>query len=159
MVKSETLCERLVERLELGEPLSVIAKDKEFPNVSTIYKWCRKDKTLRERIMEARKQGVWTLLDKIAEEMQVPKTPQETHFLREKWGHLRWLSSKLLSDTFGDKQKVEQKIDNHLIISWSNGEKDERDIKTIESVVETLPGSSITKLPGTSSPNKEQGTN
>jgi hypothetical protein len=109
--------------------------------------------------MEARKQGVWTLLDKIAEEMQVPKTPQETHFLREKWGHLRWLSSKLLSDTFGDKQKVEQKIDNHLIISWSNGEKDERDIKTIESVVETLPGSSITKLPGTSSPNKEQGTN
>ena len=159
MVKSEALCERLVERLELGEPLSVIAKDKEFPNVSTIYKWCRKDKTLRERIMEARKQGVWTLLDKIAEEMQVPKTPQETHFLREKWGHLRWLSSKLLSDTFGDKQKVEQKIDNHLIISWSNGEKDERDIKTIESVVETLPGSSITKLPGTSSPNKEQGTN
>ena len=159
MVKSETLCERLVERLELGEPLSVIAKDKEFPNVSTIYKWCRKDKTLRERIMEARKQGVWTLLDKIAEEMQIPKTPQETHFLREKWGHLRWLSSKLLSDTFGDKQKVEQKIDNHLIISWSNGEKDERDIKTIESVVETLPGSSITKLPGTSSPNKEQGTN
>ena len=159
MVKSETLCERLVERLELGEPLSVIAKDKEFPNVSTIYKWCRKDKTLRERIMEARKQGVWTLLDKIAEEMQVPKTPQETHFLREKWSHLRWLSSKLLSDTFGDKQKIEQKIDNHLIISWSNGEKDERDIKTIESVVETLPGSSITKLPGTSSPNKEQGTN
>ena len=159
MVKSETLCERLVERLELGEPLSVIAKDKEFPNVSTIYKWCRKDKTLRERIMEARKQGVWTLLDKIAEEMQVPKTPQETHFLREKWGHLRWLSSKLLSDTFGDKQKVEQKIDNHLIVSWSNGEKDERDIKTIESVVETLPSSSITKLPGTSSPNKEQGTN
>jgi len=159
MVKSETLCERLVERLELGEPLSVIAKDKEFPNVSTIYKWCRKDKTLRERIMEARKQGVWTLLDKIAEEMQVPKTPQETHFLREKWGHLRWLSSKLLSDTFGDKQKVEQKIDNHLIISWSNGEKDERDIKTIESVVETLPSSSITKLPGTSSPNKERGTN
>ena len=159
MVKDETLCERLVERLELGEPLSVICKNKEFPNVSTIYKWCRKDKTLRERIMEARKQGVWTLLDKIAEEMQIPKTPQETHFLREKWGHLRWLSSKLLSDTFGDKQKVEQKIDNHLIISWSNGEKDERDIKTIESVVETLPGSSITKLPGTSSPNKEQGTN
>ena len=158
MVKSETLCERLVERLELGEPLSVIAKDKEFPNVSTIYKWCRKDKKLRERIMEARKQGVWTLLDKIAEEMQIPKTPQETHFLREKWGHLRWLSSKLLSDTFGDKQKVEQKIDNHLIITWGEP-KDEKNIKTIESVVETLPGSSITKLPGTSSPNKEQGTN
>ena len=144
MVKSEALCERLVERLELGEPLSVIAKDKEFPNVSTIYKWCRKDKTLRERIMEARKQGVWTLLDKIAEEMQVPKTPQETHFLREKWGHLRWLSSKLLSDTFGDKQKVEQKIDNHLIISW--GEPN-ADIKKVENVVDQVPSVDVKAIP------------
>jgi len=150
MVKSEALCERLVERLELGEPLSVIAKDKEFPNVSTIYKWCRKDKKLRERIMEARKQGVWTLLDKIAEEMQIPKTPQETHFLREKWGHLRWLSSKLLSDTFGDKQKVEQKIDNHLIISWGTP-NDEKNIKTIESVVDPLPSSNIKAISGTGS--------
>ena len=144
MVKSEALCERLVERLELGEPLSVIAKDKEFPNVSTIYKWCRKDKTLRERIMEARKQGVWTLLDKIAEEMQVPKTPQETHFLREKWGHLRWLSSKLLSDTFGDKQKVEQKIDNHLIISW--GEPN-ADIKKVENVVAQISCVDVKAIP------------
>lgn len=79
--------------------------------------------------------------------------------MREKWSHLRWLSSKLLSDTFGDKQKVEQKIDNHLIISWSNGEKDERDIKTIESSMEALSSTPIKKLPGTSSSNKEQGTN
>ena len=152
MVKSETLCERLVERLELGEPLSVIAKDKEFPNVSTIYKWCRKDKTLRERIMEARKQGVWTLLDKIAEEMQVPKTPQETHFLREKWGHLRWLSSKLLSDTFGDKQKVEQKIDNHLIISW--GEPN-ADIKKVENVVDQISSVDVKAIPGASTSDKK----
>jgi len=160
MVKSEALCERLVERLELGEPLSVICRDKKkFPNVSTIYKWCRTDEKLRDRIMNARRQGVWTNLDKIAEEMQVPKTPQETHFLREKWSHLRWLSSKLLSDTFGDKQKVEQKIDNHLIISWSNGEKDERDLKTIESAMETLPSTPLEKLPGASADHKEQGTN
>ena len=160
MVKDEALCERLVERLELGEPLSVICRDKKkFPNVSTIYKWFRTDEKLRDRIMNARRQGVWTNLDKIAEEMQIPKTPQETHFLREKWSHLRWLSSKLLSDTFGDKQKVEQKIDNHLIISWSNGEKDERDIKTIESSMEALSSTPIKKLPGTSSSNKEQGTN
>ena len=152
MVKSETLCERLVERLELGEPLSVIAKDKEFPNVSTIYKWCRKDKTLRERIMEARKQGVWTLLDKIAEEMQVPKTPQETHFLREKWSHLRWLSSKLLSDTFGDKQKVEQKIDNHLIISW--GEPN-ADIKKVENVVDQVSSVDVKAIPGAIKPDTQ----
>ena len=144
--------------MELGEPLSVICKDKKnFPNVSTIYKWCRTDEKLRERIMNARKQGVWTLLDKIAEEMQVPKTPQETHFLREKWSHLRWLSSKLLSETFGDKQKVEQKIDNHLIISWGEP-KDDKNIKIIESSMETVPSSPPEKLSGTSAFNKEQGT-
>ena len=74
----------------------------------------------------------------------MPKTPQETHFLREKWGHLRWLSSKLLSDTFGDKQKVEQKIDNHLIISW--GEPN-ADIKKVENVVDQVPSVDVKAIP------------
>ena len=34
MDKAEKICERL----ELGEPLSVICKDKGFPDVSTVYK-------------------------------------------------------------------------------------------------------------------------
>ena len=154
MVKSETLCERLVERLELGEPLSVIAKDKEFPNVSTIYKWCRKDKTLRERIMEARKQGVWTLLDKIAEDMQIPKTPQETHFLREKWSHIRWLATKLAASTFGDKSQVEQKIDNHLIISWGDP-KNEKDMLQAKEIMDQVSSVDVKAIPGASTLSKE----
>ena len=141
MDKIETICKRL----ELGEPLSTICKDKEMPDVSTVYKHCRNDEKLREKVMAARQTGVWTLLDKIAEDMQIPKTPQETHFLREKWSHIRWLATKLASTTFGDKSQVQQKIDNHLIISWG---EPKNDIKEIKNIVDPLASTSIQKLPG-----------
>ena len=137
--------EKLCERLELGEPLSTICKDKDYPDVSTIYKKCRADEKLRNKIMAARQTGVWTLLDKIAEDMQIPKTPQETHFLREKWSHIRWLATKLASSTFGDKSQVSQKIDNHLIISWGTPKDD---IKEIKNVMDPLSSLDVKKLPG-----------
>jgi len=134
----------------LGEPLSTICKDKEMPDVSTVYKHCRNDEKLREKVMAARQMGVWTLLDKIAEDMQIPKTPQETHFLREKWSHIRWLATKLASTTFGDKSQVQQKIDNHLVISWGEPNND-KEIKTVMDQVSSTP---IQKLPGDVGDNK-----
>ena len=151
MDKIETICERL----ELGEPLSVIAKDKSMPSLSMIYKTCRSDNKINDKIMKARQTGVWTLLDKIAEDMQIPKTPQETHFLREKWSHLRWLATKLAPSTFGDKSQVQQKIDNHLIISWGDP-NDKKDIKTIESVKDPLSGLDIKAIPGNGGVNSKK---
>ena len=121
-----------------------------MPDVSTVYKHCRNDEKLREKVMAARQTGVWTLLDKIAEDMQIPKTPQETHFLREKWSHIRWLATKLASTTFGDKSQVQQKIDNHLIISWGEPNND-KDIKTVMDQVSSTP---IKELPGDVGNNK-----
>jgi len=137
--------EKICERLELGEPLSVICKDKDFPDVSTIYKKCRADERLKEKIMAARQTGVWTLLDKIAEDMQIPKTPQETHFLREKWSHIRWLATKLASTTFGDKSQIQQKIDNRMIITW--GEPGD-DIKKVKNSLDQVPSLDVKELPG-----------
>nr|BAR32724.1 putative DNA binding protein [uncultured Mediterranean phage uvMED] len=137
--------EKICERLELGEPLSVICKDKDFPDVSTIYKKCRADERLKEKIMAARQTGVWTLLDKIAEDMQIPKTPQETHFLREKWSHIRWLATKLASTTFGDKSQIQQKIDNRMIITW--GEPGD-DIKKVKNFLDQVPSLDVKELPG-----------
>ena len=94
--------------------------------------------------MAARQMGVWTLLDKIAEDQQIPKSPQETHFLREKWSHIRWLATKLASSTFGDKSQIQQKIDNHLIISWGEP-KDDKEIKTVMDQVSSV---DVKELPG-----------
>ena len=146
--------EKICERLELGEPLSTICKDKDYPDVSTIYKKCRADEKLRNKIMAARQTGVWTLLDKIAEDMEIPKTPQETHFLDKKWQHIRWLATKLASSTFGDKSQVQQKIDNHLIISWGEPKDD---IKEIKNVMDPLSSLDVQKLPGAVGNNPEKG--
>ena len=146
--------EKICERLELGEPLSTICKGKDFPEVSSVYKKCRADEKLQNKIMKARQTGVWTLLDKIAEDMEIPKTPQETHFLKEKWSHIRWLATKIAPQTFGDKSQVQQKIDNHLIISWGTPKDD---IKEIKNVMDPLASQSLQKLPGAvgSDPKKE----
>ena len=145
--------EKICERLELGEPLSVICKDKDFPDVSTIYKKCRSDERLKEKIMAARQTGVWTLLDKIAEDMQIPKTPQETHFLREKWSHIRWLATKLASTTFGDKSQIQQKIDNKLIITWGDPGND---IKNAEKIINQVSSLDAAAIPGNGGINKER---
>ena len=140
MDKAEKICERL----ELGEPLSTICKDKDFPDVSTVYKKCREDEKLKEKIMSARQMGVWTLLDKIAEDQQIPKTPQETHFLREKWSHIRWLATKLASSTFGDKSQIQQKIENRMIITCGEP-SDDKEIKTVMDQVSSV---DVKELPG-----------
>ncbi len=146
--------EKICERLELGEPLSVICKDKDFPDVSTIYKKCRADERLKEKIMSARQTGVWTLLDKIAEDMQIPKTPQETHFLREKWSHIRWLATKLASTTFGDKSQIQQKIDNRMIITW--GEPENENIKKVENDLDQVRGLDVAAISGAERNNQKE---
>ena len=144
--------EKICERLELGEPLSSICKDKTMPDVSTVYKKCRADEKLKDKIMAARQTGVWTLLDKIAEDMQIPKTPQETHFLREKWSHIRWLATKLASTTFGDKSQIQQKIDNRMIITWGEPADD----KEIKNVMDQVSSVDVQAIPGAVGNNSEE---
>ena len=43
--------EKICERLELGEPLSTICKGKDFPEVSSVYKKCRADAKLQNKII------------------------------------------------------------------------------------------------------------
>lgn len=142
MDKAEEICKRL----ELGEPLSRICKDKDFPDTSTVYRHCREDEELQKKIMNARQTGVFTLLDQIAEDMQIPKTPQETHFLREKWSHIRWLATKLASSTFGEKSKQEVKQDTTLTISWGRPSDDTKDLLQAKEIVETVEHKDTKKL-------------
>ena len=36
----------IIKRLELGEPLSKITRDKKLPDASTVYRYCREDEEL-----------------------------------------------------------------------------------------------------------------
>jgi len=134
--------DEIIKQLELGKPLSTICKSKKMPDVSTVYKYCREDKNLHDKIMQARQTGVWTLLDNIAEDMEIPKTPQETHFLREKYSHIRWLASKLAAKTFGDKIQQDVKQDTTITVSWGNP----NDMVNAKKIVEEVQATSIPSL-------------
>ena len=135
--------DEIIKRLELGEPLSKITRDKKLPDASTVYKHSRDNKELHDKIMQARQTGVWTLLDKIAEDMEIPKTPQETHFLREKWSHIRWMASKLAAKTFGDKLQQDIKQDTTITVSWGKP----NEMVDAKKIVEEIQTTAVPSLP------------
>jgi len=108
----------IIERLENGETLTKIAKDKDFPSLTTIYKALRADDVLHKKISKAREIGAYSYLDAMRDELDQPQDPKYFQQLREKLHHSRWLSSKLLSGTFCDKIKSEVQQDTKITVSW-----------------------------------------
>ena len=110
--------EEIIKRLELGEPLTRICKDNHIPEISTVYRKIRGSERLQKKVRAARETGVFTLIDKLTEELDTPVDNQQMMWKREVFSYLKWLASKLGSDTFGDKTRQEIKQDSTLTISW-----------------------------------------
>lgn len=108
----------ILERLENGETLTKICKDKDYPSLSVVYRACREDDDLHNKIMKARQNGTFTILDKIHDELNEKQDPKYFQQYREKAHHARWLASKLAAGTFGDKIKSEVKQDTTVTFSW-----------------------------------------
>ena len=108
----------IIERLQKGEALSKICKDKDMPAVTTIYSWMKDDDDTKKDVMDARQLGAWSLIDQMNELLQTDVEPQKVQWQREKLHHFRWLASKLLVGTFGDKVQADVKADTNLTISW-----------------------------------------
>ena len=113
----------IIERLQKGEPLSKICKDKEMPAVTTVYSWMKDDEELKKQVMDARQLGAWSYLDSMLELLQQDCEPQQVQWNRERLHHARWMSSKLLAGTFGDKIQADVKTDGNLTIEWATNEK------------------------------------
>ena len=146
--------DEIIRRLELGEPLSKITRDKSMPSLSHVYKCQREDEKLKKKIRHARETGVYTLLDKIAEDMEVPKSNQEMHFLREKMIHIRWIASKLASNVFADKTKQEVKQDLTMSISWGKP-NNENTLIEAQAAMDQVPGVDVKAIPGESAPDSK----
>ena len=148
--------EEIIKRLELGEPLSKICRDKTMPSLSTVYKDQRENEDLQKKIRNARETGVYTLLDKIAEDMEIPKSNQEMHFIKEKWQHIRWIASKLASNVFADKIKSDVKQDLTMNITWGAPNVKNNLIKA-ETIVDQVSSVGAKAIPRTSAVNQEKG--
>ena len=109
----------IIERLQKGEALSRICKDNDMPAVTSIYGWMKDDEEIKKQVMDARQLGAWSLIDQMNELLQTDVEPQKVQWQREQLHHFRWLASKLLVGTFGDKVQAEVKGDTNLTIAWA----------------------------------------
>ena len=111
------------ERLINGETLSEILKGNQFQcSLMKFYHYLKKNPELEKRILEARKLGVQTLIDKLMQvfSYQEIESPNEVLWIREKTRFIQWVAGKI-TDLYSDNKTIKQDIDTKMSISWDDG--------------------------------------
>ena len=130
--QADTICERLTDGLTLVE----ILEYNQYPfSLAKFYNYLKKNPELEERITEARKHGIQTLVDKMLRIYDSDKVPDQSLilFLRDKQSFLKWIAGKI-TDIYSDNKVQNIKQDTSLNISWSDGSQ----IKEIEGIVDEI---------------------
>ena len=130
--QADTICEKLTDGLTLVE----ILEDNQYPfSLMKFYAYLKKNPELEDRITEARKHGIQTLVDKMLRIYDSDKVPDQSLilFLRDKQSFLKWIAGKI-TDIYSDNKVQNIKQDTSLNISWSDGSQ----IKEIEGIVDEI---------------------
>ena len=130
------------EKFVKGMTLSEILEDKQYPfSLMKFYAYLKKNPELETRIVEARKLGVQTLIDKLLQvfNYQEVESPNEILWIREKAKFVQWVAGKI-TDLYSDNkvQKVDQKTE--MKISWEDNTEDLIDVSA-----EDIPSTPINK--------------
>ena len=85
------------------------------------YNYLKKNPELENRIVEARKLGIQTLIDKLLQvfNYQEVESPNEVLWIREKTKFIQWVAGKI-SDLYSDNKPIKQNIDTKMTISWED---------------------------------------
>ena len=145
MTKKLELTSEVSKDIELklmeGTPLTTICEAKEFPSLSKVYNWCATNKDFAQKIMNARRLGSQTYLDRCITELE-NADHKNIGVVRERLFHYRWLASKLLGQIYGDKKEVQ--VDQHIEISWSDDKTNENEIKNVTNSGSTHEANTVT---------------
>ena len=120
---SEKSLSTIEERLINGETLSEILKDNQFQcSLMKFYHYLKKNPEIENKILEARKLGVQTLIDKLLQifSYQEVESPNEILWIREKAKFVQWVAGKI-TDLYSDNKTIKQNIDTKMTISWDDG--------------------------------------
>ena len=118
------------EKLIDGMTLSEIINDKQYPfSLMKFYHYLKRNPELEKRILEARKLGIQTLIDKLMQvfSYQEIESPNEVLWIREKTKFIQWVAGKV-SDLYSDNKPVKQNIDTKMTISWEDNNDDLIDV-------------------------------
>ena len=84
---------------------------------------------MNDRITEARKNGVQTLIDKLLQvfQYQEVENPNQILWIREKTKFITFLANKL-TDLYSDNKVQNVKTDQSIKISWEDNQNDMIDV-------------------------------
>ena len=131
-----TIEEQLVNGVSLQEILTENKNQYPF-SLMKFYAYLKKNPELEQRITEARKLGIQTLIDKLMQvfSLQEVENPNQILWIREKSKWVQWLASKL-TDIYSDNKPIKQNIDSKMTISW---ESEEDNIIDVSEDITTIP--------------------
>jgi hypothetical protein len=124
--QADIICEKLTRGLTLTEILE--EKQYEF-SLMKFYAYLKKNPELNERVTEARKNGVQTLIDKLLQifQYQEVENPNQILWIREKTKFITFLANKL-TDLYSDNKVQNVKTDQSIKISWEDNQTDMIDV-------------------------------
>ena len=93
------------------------------------YAYLKRNPELEKRILEARKLGIQTLIDKLLQvfSYQEIESPNEILWIREKAKFVQWVAGKI-TDLYSDNKTIKQDIDTKMSISWEDNSNDLIDV-------------------------------
>ena len=143
LVITDLLTNKICQELMLGVPLSRIAKNKDIPSLTRIYKQIMKDKSFSNRINEARRIGAQSYIENAMEMLETADN-RNIMIVREKVQLAKWLCSKLIP-IYGDKQEIKQ--ETKIEIQWNIPDNNkEINITPIHALAKANPDKSYNDL-------------
>ena len=123
MKNQDTIISNLIE----GKTLTEIIQDQKLnPSQISLMKFyaiLKKNKELNDKITDARKIGIQTLIDKLLQifQYQEVENPNQILWIREKTKFITYLAGKL-TDLYSDNKPVKQNIDQKISVSWQDND-------------------------------------
>ena len=114
-----------ISNLMQGRTLTECITDKKINqqqiSFQKFYAILKKNPDLEGRILEARKIGIQTLIDKLMQIFQYQETndPNSILFIREKTKFVQWVAGKL-TDLYSDNKVQNIKTDQRMTITWED---------------------------------------
>jgi hypothetical protein len=119
---SEAEVSTIENKLLEGTTLVEICEEKNSPiKLTQLYRLCRKNPELEKKILEARKYGVQTLIDKLMKvyDRTDVDNPNLILWTRERSKWVQWLASKL-TDIYSDNKPTQVKTDQNITVRFES---------------------------------------
>ena len=117
----DTIISNLIE----GKTLTEIIKDRTLNpsqiSLMKLYSILKKNNELNDKIIDARKIGIQTLIDKLLQifQYQEVENPNQILWIREKTKFITYLAGKL-TDLYSDNKPTKIETDQKIQVSWSD---------------------------------------